>query len=99
VARLGHPARDLVPRAEAVVLQQGANGIEMRSEPGPAMGHGLAFARNCFYQYCMVYNMQKGGRGGSYLAQKSCNTIATVWALQVGGGNEMIIVSFTNALK
>ena len=24
--------------------------------------------------------------GGSYLAQKSCNTIATVWALQVGGG-------------
>jgi len=22
--------------------------------------------------------------GGSYLAHKSCNTIATVWALQVG---------------
>jgi len=33
--------------------------------------------------WCMAYKREV--EGGSYLAQKSCNTIATVWASQVGG--------------
>jgi len=34
----------------------------------------------------MVYSIQKGGsRGGAYLAQLSCNSIAMVWAIQWGG--------------
>ena len=37
------------------------------------------------YQCCMVYAIHKGGRGGSYFAQQSCDSIAMVWALQVGG--------------
>jgi len=36
---------------------------------------------------------------GSYIAQWACNTIATVWALQVGGAKELMIGSFTKALK
>jgi len=27
-------------------------------------GPGLAFTRYCYYQYCIVYSIPKGGRGG-----------------------------------
>jgi len=29
----------------------------------------LLFTRHCHHQYCMVYGMQKEGRGGSCVAQ------------------------------
>jgi len=29
----------------------------------------LAFTRYCYYQYFMVYGIQKGGEGGSYITQ------------------------------
>jgi len=49
----------------------------------------------------MVYGIQKGGRGGegSYVAQKSCNSNAVVWAMQMGGGVQGRIVSCTKASK
>jgi len=34
--------------------------------------------------WCIGYKRRVGG--GAYLAQLSCNAIATVWKLQVGGG-------------
>jgi len=37
--------------------------------------------------------------GGSYTAQKSCNSIATVWAMQVGGRNERRFESCANDSK
>jgi len=36
-------------------------------------------------------------KGGGYIAQKSCNSIATVWAMQVGGVNPL--VSLPGALR
>jgi len=40
----------------------------------------LAFTRYCQYQYCMVYGIQKGGRGGGrrILRKKTCIGIAIV---------------------
>ena len=46
-----------------------------------------------------VWHTKERSRRGSSLAQKSCNTIVTVWALQVRGDNKMMIVSCTKALK
>ena len=47
--------------------------------------------------WCMTY--KRGGRGASYSAQWTCNLIAIVRAMQVGGGNKRIIDSFTKASK
>jgi len=40
-----------------------------------------------------------GGGGGSYIAQKTRNSIAVVWVLQMGGGNEGMIDSCTHKNK
>jgi len=42
---------------------------------------------------------KRGVRGASYIAQQTCNSIAIVRALQVGGGNKWMIDSYTKALK
>jgi len=44
---------------------------------------------------------ERGGGGGgvSYIAQSSCNSIAKVWAMQMGRGKIRMIRSCTNALK
>ena len=34
--------------------------------------------------WCMAYQMSGGGEG--HVLRKSCNSIAIVWAMQVGGG-------------
>jgi len=47
--------------------------------------------------WCMAYKRRVGGR--SYIAQQSCNRIAIVWAMQVGGGGEGMIDSCTEASK
>jgi len=41
------------------------------------------------YSYCMVYDMQRGGRGGGRILRKSCNNIAIVWAMQMSGNKRM----------
>ena len=48
----------------------------------------------------MVYGIKTGGRrGGSNIAQWYCNSIATVWAMQVEGGNTRMTDSCTTASK
>jgi len=48
--------------------------------------------------HCMVYLWHcTGGRGASYIAQQTCNGIATLRAIQVGGGTKRIIDSCTKA--
>jgi len=46
--------------------------------------------------WCMAYT--RGSGGESYIAQYACNSIATVWGLEVGGWNEIPIASCTNDL-
>jgi len=58
----------------------------------------LAFTRYCHYEYCMVYGITKEDRG-SYIGQKSRNSIAVVWAMQIGGGNKGVIDSCTHTNK
>jgi len=42
----------------------------------------------------------KGGSGeGSYMAQKSRNSIAVVWVMRIGGGNKGMIDSCTHKNK
>jgi len=48
--------------------------------------------------WCVAYKRGSGRVGGRIL-RKSCNSIAIVWAMQVGGGNIMVIDSCTIALK
>jgi len=47
---------------------------------------GLAFTDIAMHNivWCMAY--KRGIGGGSNIVQKYCNSIATVWAMQVGGG-------------
>jgi len=51
--------------------------------------------------FCMVHGVQKSGwgGGGSCIAQSSCNTIATVWAMQMERGKKRMIRSCIKALK
>jgi len=45
----------------------------------------------------MMCGIQTGGRGeASYIAQQTCNSIATVWAMKAGRKNERTIDSCTN---
>ena len=46
-----------------------------------------------------VWHTQGGSGGESYIAQYACNSIATVWGLDVGGWNEITIASCTNDFK
>jgi len=39
--------------------------------------------------WCMAYTREV--EGGSYIAQYSCNSIATLWGMEVGGWNESTI--------
>ena len=59
----------------------------------------LAFTRYCIANivWCMGY--ASGGRGGLYIAQQRCNSIALLWAVQVGGGNTRKIDSCIKASK
>ena len=43
--------------------------------------------------------MQQGGEGGACIAQQSCNSIATRWAMQAGRKNERTIDSCRNDCK
>ena len=43
-----------------------------------------------------VWHTQGRSGGESYIAQYACNSIATVWGLEVGGWNEITIASCTN---
>jgi len=45
----------------------------------------------------MAFQREVGG--WSYIAQQSCNSIAIVYAMQVGGGNKRRIDSCRNASK
>ena len=54
----------------------------------------LAFTRYCHGQYCMVYDIHKGGRRGSggvvycaLVVQKYCNSVSN----PDGGGDERMI--------
>jgi len=47
--------------------------------------------------WCMAY--ARGGSGGSYIAQWSCNSIALLWGMQVGEGNTRMIDSCIKASK
>ena len=49
----------------------------------------------------MVYSMHTHGRseGESYTVQQACNSIAPGWAMQVGGGDDMMVDSCTIASK
>ena len=62
-------------------------------------GAALAFTRYCHYQYDIVHGIQIGSRGSSYIARWTCNSIAIVRAMQVGGGNERMNDSCTKASK
>ena len=42
----------------------------------PLRYRGLAYTRYCHHQYCIVYGIKRGGGGGAYIAQWSCNSIA-----------------------
>jgi len=61
---------------------------------GGGVARRLAFTRYCQYQYCMVYDFNRGGRGGSYIAQKSRNSIAVICVMQIGGGGKGMIDSW-----
>jgi len=41
---------------------------------------------------------KRGLGGGSYIAHKSCNCVAIVWAMQMSGGDKGMIDSYTNGL-
>jgi len=59
----------------------------------------LGFTRYCYEQSCMVYGMHKSGvEEVWYIAQQSCNSIVTVWAMQLGWGDERTIDSCTHDL-
>jgi len=47
--------------------------------------------------WCLVYT--RGVEEGSYIAQSSCNTIARLWAMQVGQGNTRVTDSCIKASK
>jgi len=47
--------------------------------------------------WCMTYKREV--EGGSYLAQLPWYSIATLWAMQVGGNNKRTIHSYTNNSK
>ena len=47
--------------------------------------------------WCMAYKGRVAGR--SYIAQKSRNSIAVVWVMQMGGGNKGILDSGTHKNK
>jgi len=47
--------------------------------------------------WCMAYTGKVGGR--SYIAQKSRNSIAVVWVLQMGWGNKGMIDAWTHKNK
>ena len=59
----------------------------------------LTFTRYCDYQYCMVYGIRKGGRGGGRI----CAIVVHSYCNRVGnagrGGNIRMINSCTEALK
>jgi len=46
-----------------------------------------------------VWRSKGGLGGGSYVAQSSCNSIAMVWAKQIGRGKTRMIRSCMKALK
>ena len=46
-----------------------------------------------------VWHRNGGSEEGSNIAQWYCNSIATVWAMQVEGGKKRMIDSCTKALK
>jgi len=56
----------------------------------------LALTRYWYYQYCLVYGIQKGGRGGvvycPIAVQEHCNSVGNAG----GRGNERMIDSCTN---
>jgi len=60
-----------------------------------------SFVYTCFglTQFCMVYGVQRGGWGGSYIAQSLCNRIALGWAMQVGAGDGRMVDLCTKASK
>ena len=43
--------------------------------------------------------MKDGSGGISYITQTSCNSIAIVWVMQMGGGNKGVIDSRTHKNK
>jgi len=47
--------------------------------------------------WCVRYKRRVRAR--SCIAQQSCNSMAIVWAMQVGWGNERMIDSRTKAVK
>jgi len=66
-----------------------AMAISCKGQSTLAVPH-LAFTCHCHYQYGMVYGIQKGNEAGSYIAQRPCNSIIKVSAIQVGGNTRMM---------
>ena len=63
---------------------------------GTDVSPALAFTRYCYYQYCMVYGIQKGGRRRVVYCPIAVQIIAPAWAMQAGRKNEKMIDSCTN---
>jgi len=59
----------------------------------------VAFTRYVIANIVLCMACKREVEGGSYIARWSCNSIATVWAVQVGGRNGSTIDSCTNDLK
>jgi len=59
----------------------------------------LAFTGYCYYQYCLVYGIQKRGRGGGLPLRRSRAILLQQCGNYRWGGHEMMIGSFTKALK
>jgi len=59
----------------------------------------LAFQGYCYYEYRMVYGTQKGGGGGGVSLRRSRAMLLQQCGNHRWGGNEMMLGSFTQALK
>jgi len=73
--------------------------LAMRDRPKGALGltqqnQPLAFTRYCYCQSCMVYGLNREGRGGGRILRKtSRNSIAAVCVMQMGGGDKGMLDS------
>ena len=61
--------------------------------------HILAVTQYCHYQYCMVYSIQKEGRGRGVPCAEVVRYYCKSLGLTGGRGNTMMIGSFIKALN
>jgi len=87
------------PDSFCVVLLQEHHLLRFRGQPrakaAKATGIGLYTILLLPILYGLWHTKERF-LGGVYIAQESCNSIATVWAMQAGRTNERTIDSCTN---